>query len=377
MVLVTPPCSTWSRVRGANCRGPPTIRSKEHPWGFPWLSKRRQKDADLGNTLIRFMIQVLEVLDMHPYAASGHLVLIFAEHPEDLGVIYREEDGIRMFPASIWQLQELRRLAQSLSLKLATVAFNQCCWQAPYKKPTRLLTHLSALKHWEPNEWPTFHADGSYQGPLTDACSCTPSVTLARQPHDDNFRTTATSIHPAAMDRAIAAASIHEFLHAPTSSKEGDTQLEHEPGDNDVEEQGKKRKQPAVARTPPEDEGSEEGPEESWPRPAHASQVQGRDALFARWGWQNGLCLPGRWPVHLRNDPTSEVAKDLMRWFLRAFDDWLKLEGGEKPERRRLDRKTEINFRRLMAVAEVLEDVRAKERSKKIFPQNLWQKERD
>ena len=49
VVLITPPCSTWSRVRGANCRGPPPIRSREHPWSFPWLSKRHQKDGDLGS----------------------------------------------------------------------------------------------------------------------------------------------------------------------------------------------------------------------------------------------------------------------------------------------------------------------------------------
>ena len=58
-VLVTPPCSTWSRVRGANCRGPPAIRSREHPWGFPWLSARHLKDAELGNVLIVFMLDVL------------------------------------------------------------------------------------------------------------------------------------------------------------------------------------------------------------------------------------------------------------------------------------------------------------------------------
>lgn len=52
IVLITPPCSTWSRVRGANCRGPPAIRSQGYPWGFPWLSARHLKDAELGNVLI-------------------------------------------------------------------------------------------------------------------------------------------------------------------------------------------------------------------------------------------------------------------------------------------------------------------------------------
>ena len=110
VVLVTPPCSTWSRVRGANCRGPPAIRSKDYPWGFPWLSSRHQKDAELGNILIVFMLEVLETLGDHPVAASGRAIIIFGEHPEDLGVIRREEDGMIMEPASIWQLHRMRVL---------------------------------------------------------------------------------------------------------------------------------------------------------------------------------------------------------------------------------------------------------------------------
>ena len=74
VVLITPPCSTWSRVRGANCRGPPMIRPKQHPWGFPWLAKRHQKDADLGNELIRFMLKVLETLEAHPHTQDGQSV---------------------------------------------------------------------------------------------------------------------------------------------------------------------------------------------------------------------------------------------------------------------------------------------------------------
>ena len=123
------------------------IRSREHPWGFPRLSKKHQRDADLGNVLIRFMLEVLEMLENHPYTHDGRLVLIFGEHPEDLGVIFREEDGMRMQPASIWQLPQLQQRVQgNNSLQLFTVAFNQCCWSAPYRKPTRLITHLKALR---------------------------------------------------------------------------------------------------------------------------------------------------------------------------------------------------------------------------------------
>lgn len=144
VVLITPPCSTWFRVRGANCRGPTMVRSRARPSAFPWLSKRHQRDAELGNALIRFMIEVLHILDKHPRAHDGSLALVFGEHPEDLGVIWREEDNVEVHPASIWQLSDIRQCAQPRnSLLLHTVAFNQCCWRAPYRKPTRLLTNHS------------------------------------------------------------------------------------------------------------------------------------------------------------------------------------------------------------------------------------------
>ena len=89
VVLITPPCSTWSRVRGANCRGPPMIR--------------HTKDAELGNVLIVFMLDVLDALEQCPVTSAGHAVLVFGE---DLGIAYREEDGMLMDPASIWQAFE-------------------------------------------------------------------------------------------------------------------------------------------------------------------------------------------------------------------------------------------------------------------------------
>ena len=221
VVLITPPCSTWSRVRGANCRGPPMIRSRQYPWGSPWLSKRHRKDADLGNTLIKFTLQVLTVLREHPFSQQGHRVLVFGERPEDLGVIWREEDQTQMDPASTWQLPELRALVTSCPLRLFTVVFHQCCWGAPYRKPTRLITNLSHLQSWGPTEWPIFATDGAYAGPTIANCTCQPTVTLARQKGDTSFRTTATSIYPEAMDRAIAKAILADLMQPPPSAEEG------------------------------------------------------------------------------------------------------------------------------------------------------------
>ena len=55
VVLVTPPCSTFTRARCANKRGPPPIRSKQHPKGFPWLRVELRKQAELGNRLVDVM----------------------------------------------------------------------------------------------------------------------------------------------------------------------------------------------------------------------------------------------------------------------------------------------------------------------------------
>lgn len=108
-----------------------------------------------------------------------------------------------------------------------------------------------------------------------------------------------------------------------------------------------------------------------------------------------GLCSPGRWPVGRRTAPSTELGKELARWCMKAFEDWVELVGedrvkrlfwematgklggspfggeiygfrerldlwlkerGGSPERRSSDRRTEMNFRRLMAVAKVLGD---------------------
>ena len=51
-VVIAPPCTTWTRVRMANYRGPRPVRDMQHPWGFPWLSNRAKQEADLGSFLV-------------------------------------------------------------------------------------------------------------------------------------------------------------------------------------------------------------------------------------------------------------------------------------------------------------------------------------
>ena len=398
-VLVTPPCSTWSRVRGANCRGPPAIRSREHPWGFPWLSARHLKDAELGNVLIVFMLDVLETLEAHPHAASGRLVIVFGEHPGDLGLIRREEDGMLMEPASIWQLPRMRALVrQDATLELFTVVFNQCCWGAPYRKPTRLITNLAALRTWGQCQWPQFDAHRHYVGPIL-ACRCKPTVTLARAKEDTSFRTSTTSTYPAAMDEQLAQSILQQWQRAPLQpAKEGER---HPIGEEPGKEQHCKRhaegkiKESPRKKAKPSKEKIEETPDKRV-RPAEGPPIQVSYKGETRALHDGaGLCSPGRWPVDRRRLPVTEREKSTVAWFEDAFETWLKEVGVEEAKqifwsmaagrvkqspfekgideaRRALDqhlarwglepcriaedRPSEINFRRLRALAEALSD---------------------
>ena len=97
VVLVTPPCNTFSRVRFVQ-PGPKPVRSRLYPLGFPWLSDNLLELASQGNQFIHFSFQVcFATLDVH----ADFLL----ERPEDLG---RTRSGHT--PASIWQLDEAQRL---------------------------------------------------------------------------------------------------------------------------------------------------------------------------------------------------------------------------------------------------------------------------
>ena len=421
VVLVTPPCSTWSRVRGANCRGPPMIRSRSYPWGFPWLSMKHRKDADLGNVLIIFMLDVLEALEQHPVSSGGYIIAVFAEDPEDLGVAWREEDGMKVDPASIWQLDRLRTLVRSDSpLALYTVVFNQCCWGAPYRKPTRLLTNMLPLKSWGPCQWPQFDTHRNYLGPQVVACQCRTTVTLAKKPNDTGFRTSTTSVYPERMDRALAEAILTTCLTTPPSAKEGGQEKEWQVGDENPgalpaeqgeghglqpgqEGAGDQGVQDGQGRSS-EKRAREEDQTEVKPGLAKAAKAHGGAGPPIQVSYKGerralhdgaGLCSPGRWPVKRRRLPSSERASSTCSWFEEAFNSWLEKVGGETakgifwkmaagkvqqspfeegmaefrrsldehlgrwgldPLRKKTDRSSEINFRRMRALAEALDD---------------------
>ena len=381
-VLCTPPCSTWTRVRMANMRGPPPLRNKLHPWGFPWAANRHRHQLELGNSLVRFSIRVWATASRCELQ-DGTKVFVLGEHPEDLGKVIREEDKAVLEPASIWQLPELFEVLSDPS-NLQTVAINQCCWGAAWKKPTRLISSSEVVLKWGPTQLPYFDEEGFYQGPLSKtACQCTNLKSLARKSNKEAFRTSGSDIYPPRLDQAIAAAIMSHVenikLHSSPTAGEKRKSVSMK---SRLEEIDKK-----MFKT-----GGTERP--GWGQPIKC-YYKGSHRTIHDGG---GLCSPGRWPIGSRREMKAERGKEMaaccktlfLRWILETeksanggvkevfwslaggkarsspFGDWMmsaraeldsRLSGmGLDGSRRREDRVSEVNFRRLRAMLEASED---------------------
>ncbi|OLP90151.1 hypothetical protein AK812_SmicGene28324 [Symbiodinium microadriaticum] len=96
VLLLSPPCSTWSRARFryAGKFGAKPLRNSAYVWGFPWLEASQRELADRGNFFIHQCIRAVQL-----QLSVGKFFLW--EHPEDLGATSQGES-----PASIWQLAE-------------------------------------------------------------------------------------------------------------------------------------------------------------------------------------------------------------------------------------------------------------------------------
>lgn len=386
-VLCTPPCSTWTRVRMANMRGPPPLRSFDYPWGFPWVSNRFRQQVDLGSSLVRFAIQVWSAAAAKSSRPSEiQAIFVFGEHPEDLGAVIREEDGLLLRPASIWQLAELQAIL-SPSSSLKTVAINQCCWGAPWRKPTRLISSSPVVWSWGSNQMPSFTEEGFYEGPLSQAeCSCVNLRSLARKSNEEGFRTTGSDVYPPQLDEAIAAAIIKHC--EPVKAQPPPAVGDQKKVDISREAPLKAEENPAKKiKTRKENWRTRGLPIRCYYKGLHRTIHDG-----------GGLCSPGRWPVDAREEMVegkggclSNVCKSLfLKWILETekevkggvkevfwslaggkarrspFESWMphareeldaKLKGmGLEPSRQSGDRSSEVNFRRLKAMLVASED---------------------
>ena len=104
-ILLSPPCSTFSRVTWANRKGPRPVRSFRFPRGMIRLTWAERKKANWGNTMADFSFEAFA----KQMQQKGRLALF--ENPEDLGAVKAgEHAGTR--PASMWQWPQFEELLQ-------------------------------------------------------------------------------------------------------------------------------------------------------------------------------------------------------------------------------------------------------------------------
>lgn len=132
VIIVTPPCNTFSRARSSGRPGPKPLRSAHFPWGFPWLTGSRHHSCELGNYFVKTSWLLIQ-------RAQGAGIPHFMEHPEDLGAT---SAGHR--PGSIWQFPEQRQLLKET--QASTWAVYQCHFGADSPKPTRFMSNLARAK---------------------------------------------------------------------------------------------------------------------------------------------------------------------------------------------------------------------------------------
>lgn len=205
IVLITPPCSSYSRAQYANKFGPCPVRSSAFPLGFPWLSNADRKRADLGNSLVDFTWQVLQrVQDLR-----GRMnITAFAEHPEDLG----RTSNMKAVetPASIWRMAQFDKL---LSEGWWSGGFRQCDHGAPTPKPTRATSCSHNFTKLASHCKPWFDKQGFYEGPV-QYCNHNHSQSLIRKATDSGaFKTAASAANPPDMCKIIADCLYDDWMH--------------------------------------------------------------------------------------------------------------------------------------------------------------------
>eukprot|EP00435_Cladocopium_sp_Y103_P038160 s256_g10.t1 len=157
VLIVSPPCNTFSRARFQHQQhpGPKPLRTRTWPKGFPWLSAANKKKVEEANL---FVLRCLKGCEL---AASAHGFFIL-EHPEDLGTVQGEQ------PGSIWPWDELLDLIPKLNA--VSFAIHQCMFGAPTPKPTKFLTNLTVNDKRYYLSLPKFDKTGFYKGPLPKFC---------------------------------------------------------------------------------------------------------------------------------------------------------------------------------------------------------------
>lgn len=115
------PCTTFSRARKWDGKGPGPLRTLEHLWGLPQLSSRDQKKLSTGNRLFSFTLRLLTL-------CSEYRVPFVLENPKS---------------SLAWNMPPLSKF--SYKYKPQTIVLDYCQFGEPWRKPTKFLHNFIDL----------------------------------------------------------------------------------------------------------------------------------------------------------------------------------------------------------------------------------------
>jgi hypothetical protein len=299
VVIVTPPCNTFSRARSSSSPGPKPLRSAQFPWGFPWLEGKRYTDCSSGNYFVKVSWKMME----HAWAVS---IPFFMEHPEDLGVT-----STGQHPGSVWQFPEQRQLLTDTGA--STWAVYQCKFGASSPKPTRFFSNLREAPKQDCQGWPIFDAKGRYKGPLPKHCGHTSHAgRLVGLDNEGAFKTAAAAAYPPELCRYIAYLVVDSLN--PASLKGG--------------EQAEEGLESTVGLAEGLTEVTSDEDEDGVPRVRHFAHSIG-DPIKTDWGGETailqdgfGLCSPLRWHPSSRGMLLRDTAKEFCRELSNVLEDF-------------------------------------------------------
>ena len=262
-ILLSPPCSTFSRACWRNFKGPRPVRDFRHPRGLQVLTAIERRKCNLGNTFADFAWEIVRLaVDIDSVA-----FLAFENGPRKGGR-----------PASMWQWKQFRDL--TATGKIDKFAIHQSDFGVSYPKPTRFVwkgtTDLPSCCRRGP---PTFDTAGTYLGPLER----TPG---RMQQSTGPFFTTGTEQWPPALCPWIAKHLMDALDTLPAATACGETGASSSPGPSS-----------------PYPINSPEGPAilGGFGEPRVCPTVSGTKGFHEG----GGLCSPGRWPPERRRRVTD------------------------------------------------------------------------
>ena len=208
-ILLSPPCSTFSRAPWANFKGPRPVRSAAKPRGLDKLTAAERDRCILGNLFADFTWEVVEL------ALATRVSFLLLEEPEDLGVLAKGPYKGQQ-PASMWQWPAMKGVLQLPGV--STLALHQSSFGTSYPKPTRLLLfgprYFPSFCYLGP---PRYDEAGYYVGPLPRLHN---QPTMRDRATSGPF-TTGTGQWPIRMCQWIAATLLHSCSAAATTATEG------------------------------------------------------------------------------------------------------------------------------------------------------------